>query len=671
MNKKLLSSVREYKKQSVLAPILVILEVLMEVLIPLEMAKIIDVGIANGDMSYIIQRGVILVAMAMISLFFGVQAGNMAAVAAAGYAKNLRHDIFYKVQDFSFKNIDHFSTSGLVTRLTTDITNVQQAYMMSIRLLARAPFMIILSWIMTLTINKPIAVLFLIVVPVLGGTLIFIAKKAHPHFIKVFDEYDNLNNSVQENVNASRVVKAFVREDYEIEKFHGISRYVYDLFTKAEKIVAWNSPVMMFAMYTVIIIIVAIGGRGIVLGGMETGELTSIIVYALQILMSLNMVTFVFVMIMIAEASTDRIVEVLDEVPEMQDKADAVKNVADGSIDFNHVDFSYAGEGGNLSLKDVNLHIKSGQTVGIIGGTGSGKSTLVSLIPRFYDPQEGTVKVNGVNAKDYPQGELCSEIGVVQQRSILFKGSIRDNLKWGNDQASDEDLWKAITIAQAKDVVEAKPGKLDFEVEQNGRNLSGGQKQRVGIARALTTDPELLLCDEATSALDPQTTESILKLLKKINRKMGVTILLITHQMQVVQMICNKVAVMESGKIVESGSVLEVFGSPKMPVTKRFVQTVIRDQIPDSIISLVKEQKENFRVDRLKFIGSSVKRPVISDICKTKGVVVNILGAAVQELEDSVMCVFILQLIGDDESIDKAEAEIDKNGVLRERLEVE
>ena len=362
MNKKLLRSVREYKKQSVLAPILVILEVLMEVLIPLEMAKIIDTGIANGDMSYIIQRGAILVVMAMLALFFGVQAGNMAAVAAAGFAKNLRHDIFYKVQDFSFKNIDHFSTSGLVTRMTTDITNVQQAYMMSIRLLARAPFMIILSWIMTLTINKPIAMLFLVVVPLLGGTLIFIAKKAHPHFIKVFGEYDVLNNSVQENVNASRVVKAFVREDYEIEKFHGISKYVYTLFTKAEKIVAWNSPVMMFTMYTVIIIIVAIGGRGIVFGSMETGELTSIIVYALQILMSLNMVTFVFVMLMISEASTERITEVLDEVPEMQDKDDAVKTVADGSIDFNHVDFSYAGEGGNLSLKDVNLHIKSGQT---------------------------------------------------------------------------------------------------------------------------------------------------------------------------------------------------------------------------------------------------------------------------------------------------------------------
>ena len=371
MNKKLLQSVREYKKQSIAAPILVTLEVLMEVLIPLEMAKIIDIGIANGNLGYIIQRGIILVIMAMMSLFFGVQAGNFAAVAGAGYAKNLRHDIFYKVQDFSFKNIDHFSTSGLVTRMTTDITNIQMAYMMSIRLLARAPIMIVLSWIMTLTLSKKAALLFLIVIPVLGGTLLFIAKKAHPHFIKVFDEYDDLNNSVQENVNAARVVKAFVREDYEIDKFHGVSKYVYQLFTTAEKIVAWNSPVMQFVMYTVIMILVYIGGKGIVTGTMETGALTSIIVYALQIIGSLMMVTFVFVMIMIAGASTDRITEVLDEIPEMIDPADAVTSVADSDIVFDHVSFSYAGEGGNLSLKDVNLHIKSGQTVGIIGGTGS------------------------------------------------------------------------------------------------------------------------------------------------------------------------------------------------------------------------------------------------------------------------------------------------------------
>ena len=366
MNKTLLKSVREYKKQSVMAPLLVVLEVFMEVLIPLEMAKIIDVGIAQGDMNYIIQRGVILVVMAMLALFFGVQAGNMAAVAGAGYAKNLRHDIFYKIQEFSFHNIDHFSTSGLVTRMTTDITNVQMAYMMSIRLLARAPIMVILSWVMTLLLNKKAALLFLIVVPVLGGTLIFIAKKAHPHFIKVFDEYDVLNNSVQENVNASRVVKAFVREDYEVKKFHGISQYVYNLFTKAEKIVAWNSPVMQFVMYTVVILLVLIGGKSIIGGQMETGELTSIIVYALQIIGALMMVTFVFVMIMIAQASTDRITEVLEEVPEMQDKENAVKTVDNGEIVFNHVNFSYAGEGGNLSLKDINLHIKSGQTIGII-----------------------------------------------------------------------------------------------------------------------------------------------------------------------------------------------------------------------------------------------------------------------------------------------------------------
>ena len=342
-----------------MSPFLVILEVLMEVLIPLEMAKIIDIGIAQGNMDYIIQRGIILVIMAMLSLFFGVTAGNMAAIAGAGYAKNLRHDIFYKVQEFSFHNIDHFSTSGLVTRMTTDITNIQMAYMMSIRLLARAPIMVILSWIMTLLLNKKAALLFLIMIPILGGTLIFIAKKAHPHFIKVFDEYDVLNNSVQENVNASRVVKAFVREDFEINKFHGISQYVYDLFTKAEKIVAWNSPVMQFTMYVVILLLVSIGGKSIIQGTMETGELTSIIVYALQIIGSLMMVTFVFVMIMIAEASAERITEVLEEIPEMQNKEQAITNVADGDIVFDHVNFSYAGEDGNLSLKDINLHIWS------------------------------------------------------------------------------------------------------------------------------------------------------------------------------------------------------------------------------------------------------------------------------------------------------------------------
>ena len=511
MNRKLFKSIREYKKESILAPIFVILEVFMEVLIPFQMSKIIDIGIMNQDLNYIIKVGLSLVVLAMLALFFGVKAGNYAATAGAGYAKNLRHDIFYKVQDFSFKNIDNFSTSSLVTRMTTDITNVQMAYMMSIRLLARAPFMIILSMIMTVQLNKQIALLFLITIPILGGLLIFIAKKAHPHFIKVFDEYDILNNTVQENVNASRVVKAYVREDHEIEKFHKISAVVYRLFTKAEKIVAWNSPVMQFTMYVVILCIVLISGKAIVFGSMESGQLTSVIVYALQILMSLMMVTFVFVMIMIAEASTDRITEVLDEVPEMQNKPNVIKEVPNGDIDFENVDFSYAGEGGNLSLKQVDLHIKSGQTIGIIGGTGSSKSTLVQLIPRLYDVTKGSVKVGGIDVREYDLEALRDQVSMVLQKNVLFSGTIYENIRWGNENATDEEVQHVCKLAQADPFVQEFPKGYDTMIVQGGNNVSGGQKQRLCIARALLKKPKILILDDSTSAVDTKTDAMIRK----------------------------------------------------------------------------------------------------------------------------------------------------------------
>lgn len=505
MDKKLLRSVREYKKQSFLTPVLVAAEVFVEVLIPLLMAKIIDVGIMNGDMAYIIKLGALLVLLAVTALFFGAKAGQLAAVASSGYAKNLRHDIFYKIQDFSFGNIDHFSTPGLVTRLTTDITNVQMAYMFTIRLLARAPIMIVMSLIMTVTISPAIAFMMLITIPVLGGLLIFIAKKAHPHFIKVFDEYDELNNVVQENVNAARVVKAYVREDHEVEKFGKISGIVFRLFTKAEKIVAWNSPTMQFTMYIVVLAMVLIGGESIISGDMLTGELTSVIVYALQILTSLMMVSFVFVMIMIAEASTERINEVLDEVPEMEDKADAVTEVTNGDIEFEHVNFSYAGEGGNLSLKDVNFHIKSGQIVGIIGGTGSAKSTLVQLIPRLYDVTSGTVKVGGTDVRDYNLKALRDQVSVVLQKNVLFTGSIYENIRWGDETASDAEVERVCKLAQADGFIREFPNQYETMIVEGGNNVSGGQKQRLCIARALLKKPKILILDDSTSAVDTKT----------------------------------------------------------------------------------------------------------------------------------------------------------------------
>ncbi|GAA6491250.1 ABC transporter ATP-binding protein [Candidatus Bariatricus faecipullorum] len=546
MNRKLFRSIREYKKVSILTPLFVVLEVLMEVLIPLQMANIIDIGIQDGNLPYIIRTGLILVVLAMLALSFGALAGKLGAEAGAGYAKNLRHDIFYKIQDFSFKNIDHFSTSSLVTRMTTDITNVQMAYMMSIRLLARAPIMIVLSLVMTLTISQTIALLLLCTIPVLGGVLIFIARKAHPHFIRVFDEYDVLNNVVQENVNAARVVKAYVREDYEIEKFHGISKVVFDLFTRAEKIVAWNSPTMQFVIYAVVLSMVLIGGRDIVLGTMETGELTSVIVYALQILSSLMMVSFVYVMIMIAEASSDRIVEVLDEVPEMQNADNAVSNVLDGTIDFENVDFSYSGEGGNLSLKNISLHIKSGETVGIIGGTGSAKSTLVQLIPRLYDVTAGSVKVGGRDVREYSLEALRDQVSMVLQKNVLFTGTIAENIRWGDENTTDEEVERVCRLAQADTFIREFPAGYNTMIVQGGNNVSGGQKQRLCIARALLKKPKILILDDSTSAVDTRTDALIRKAFREEIPE--TTKIIIAQRVSSVED-ADKIIVMENGEI--------------------------------------------------------------------------------------------------------------------------
>lgn len=515
MDRLLFKSIREYKKQSILAPVFVILEVLMEVLIPYQMANIIDVGIQGQDINYVIRIGIELVVMALLALLFGALAGKFAAEAGAGYARNLRHDIFYKVQTFSFKNIDHFSAPSLVTRMTTDITNVQMAYMFSIRLLARAPIMIVLSMVMTFSINTDIAILFLIAIPVLGFALIFIAKLAHKYFIKVFDEYDVLNNDVQENVNAARVVKAYVREDYENKKFRKVSQKVFELFTKAEKIVALNNPIMMFVMYAVILVIVLIGGEAIAFGNMEAGELTSVLVYAIQILMSLMIVSFVFVMIMIAEASTDRIKEVLKEVPEMQNKTGAVEEVANGDIDFEDVNFSYAGKDGKLALKNVNLHIKSGQMVGIFGGTGSSKMSLVQLIPRLYDVTGGSVKVGGVDVREYDLEALRDQVAMVLQKNVLFTGTIYANIRWGDETASDEEVRRVCRLAQADSFIQEFPHGYDTMIVEGGNNVSGGQKQRLCIARALLKKPKILILDDSTSAVDTKTDTMIRKALRE------------------------------------------------------------------------------------------------------------------------------------------------------------
>ncbi len=511
MIKQLSGCIRQYKKDTILTPLFVIGEVALEVIIPLIMANLIDYGINAGDMNYIIKTGIILIILCMASLFFGAMSGKYAASAAAGFSANLRHDMYYKVQEYSFKNIDKFSTASIVTRLTTDITNIQLAFMMIIRIAIRSPIMLVCAFFAVLSINKKIALIYLCVIPVLGIGLYLIMSHAHPIFKRVFKKYDKLNAIVQENLRGIRVVKSFVREDHEIEKFEESSKDIYMDFTKVEKLLAFNMPLMQLCVYSCILLSLWLGAKFIVGGVMLTGNLVSIMTYTMQMLMSLMILSMVFVMVAMSKTGCERACEILNEVPDIKDNENPIYEVKDGSVSFKNVDFSYTDNEEKLSLKNVNLEFKSGETIGIIGGTGSSKSTFVQLIPRLYDVISGSVEVGGIDVRNYDIETLRNAVAVVLQKNVLFSGTIKENLRWGDENATDEELVRVCRLACADEFIEQFPDKYDTYIEQGGTNVSGGQKQRLCIARALLKKPKILILDDSTSAVDTATDAKIRK----------------------------------------------------------------------------------------------------------------------------------------------------------------
>lgn len=509
MLKTLAAQVKEFKKDSMLTPVFMIMEVIMEMIIPFLMASIIDDGVGKGDIHHICIVGIIMIAMAVLGLIFGVLGGVYGAKASTGFARNLRKAMYENIQTFSFSNIDKYSTAGLVTRLTTDVTNVQNAYQMILRMCVRAPFSLICAMIMAFIINARLASIYLVAVLFLGTCLFIIIFFATRYFNQVFEKYDDLNASVQENVSAIRVVKAYVREDHEKQKFKRASENVYKMFVKAEKLLAWNAPLMQFTVYACILGISWLGAKMIVGSTLTTGELMSLLTYCMNILMSLMMLSMVFVMITMSMASARRIAEVINEEADIKNPKNPVMEVKDGSVIFDHVNFSYKKDAKSYVLKNINLSIQSGETIGILGGTGSAKSSLVNLITRLYDVSTGSVKVGGVDVRDYDLETLRNEVSVVLQNNVLFSGSILENLRWGNKNASEEECKRACELACADEFIEKMPEKYETHIEQGGNNVSGGQKQRLCIARALLKKPKILILDDSTSAVDTATDAKI------------------------------------------------------------------------------------------------------------------------------------------------------------------
>ncbi|OQA16546.1 MAG: putative ABC transporter ATP-binding protein [Firmicutes bacterium ADurb.Bin356] len=562
MLKRLAAYIGEYKKQTLLTPVMIIFEVSLEVAIPFLMARIINIGIANSDTSYITTTGLTMIGIALFSLLFGALAARFSSTAAAGFAKNLRAALFSSVQEFSFANLDKFSTASLVTRLTTDVTNAQNTFMMLIRMAVRAPLMLLSSILMTISINSSLAVIFLLASPLLGAILAWVISIAHPRFLKMLKQYDKMNAVVQENLIGIRVVKAFVRENHETEKFTDASNRVRQLQFEAERVVVWTMPIMQFVIYACMLAIAWFGGVKVIKGTMLTGDLMSFMSYAMQILISLMMLSMVFVMVIITRASYERILEVLDEEPTIQNPVDGgLTSVNDGSIEFSSVSFSYSIGSEEKTLKDIELNIQPGETVGIIGATGSAKTTLVQLIPRLYDVQSGSVHVGGHDVREYNLQTLRDAVAMVLQNNVLFSGTIRENLKWGNEHATEEDISKVCRIAQAHDFILSFPDGYDTNLGQGGVNLSGGQKQRLCIARALLKNPKIMLLDDSLSAVDTATDNLIRTGLRKHLK--GMTVLIIAQRIASV-MDADKIIVLDEGTISTVGTHADLMRSSEI-----------------------------------------------------------------------------------------------------------